>query len=452
MAHLHAIGWEELPLQLVPESFPSHENAFTLVVGQNGVGKSRLLADLCKRSTKQIDMRDQFAWTIDQQPRVIAVSTGVFDRFPSNARRLDSRTSNFASNYTYLGVRREFMGSSSVMSLLSNAARGLLRRLNDKPSLRALTLTFGTINCHPFVEMVFKPSFRAVGAARDFSLRDPLSKEAKSLIRLLGEIDARILSEFEIKGSSDRASIVHAATSLRSFLEMKSVVSVGVDFKRGSITTDLLSDGSDFATNLRLLLDAGLVRMMDLVLQKIDHGRMSLRRASSGEQCLLTIILGIAGHLTDDSLVLIDEPEISLHPEWQEKFMELLVAAVSGFNGCQFVVATHSPQLVSRAPTRNCFVVSLSQRQLRPASVYANKSADVQLAELFQAPGAKNEYIARLAFNLLARIRAAKAVTPEQHTQLAHLKSLVFHVDRREPIVELIDSITGVVGYYGSDS
>ena len=91
---------------------------------------------------------------------------------------------------------------------------------------------------------------------------------------------------------------------------------------------------------------------------------MSLKRASSGEQCLLVMLLGIAGHITDGSIILIDEPEISLHPRWQEEFIIMLTKAFLTYSGCQFIIATHSPQIISNLPNKGCYITSLSKSYL----------------------------------------------------------------------------------------
>ncbi len=47
-------------------------------------------------------------------------------------------------------------------------------------------------------------------------------------------------------------------------------------------------------------------------------------------------ILGISTEIRDNSLICIDEPELSLHPKWQEKYMKLLMNTFSDykkFNG-----------------------------------------------------------------------------------------------------------------------
>jgi predicted ATP-dependent endonuclease of OLD family len=45
-------------------------------------------------------------------------------------------------------------------------------------------------------------------------------------------------------------------------------------------------------------------------------------------------------------LFLIDEPEISLHVEWQRSFLSDL-QKVQKLTGCRFLVATHSPQIIN---------------------------------------------------------------------------------------------------------
>ena len=47
-----------------------------------------------------------------------------------------------------------------------------------------------------------------------------------------------------------------------------------------------------------------------------------------------------------NGIVLIDEPEISLHIEWQEDYLDRLID-ICQMNGLQAIVATHSPNIVN---------------------------------------------------------------------------------------------------------
>lgn len=58
---------------------------------------------------------------------------------------------------------------------------------------------------------------------------------------------------------------------------------------------------------------------------------------------LLKSLRGLSG-----GIILIDEPELSLHPKWQEKYLQFLRDVFSDASGLniQFIIATHSPLLL----------------------------------------------------------------------------------------------------------
>jgi predicted ATP-dependent endonuclease of OLD family len=50
-----------------------------------------------------------------------------------------------------------------------------------------------------------------------------------------------------------------------------------------------------------------------------------------------------------DAVVIIDEPEISLHPDWQRRLIPTLKSQNSAN---QFILTTHSPFIYSKFPER----------------------------------------------------------------------------------------------------
>jgi hypothetical protein len=68
-------------------------------------------------------------------------------------------------------------------------------------------------------------------------------------------------------------------------------------------------------------------------------------RLSSGEQQILVLAHEILFKATPRTLVLIDEPELSLHVLWQASFVEDL-AQMGRVNNLSFLLATHSPTLI----------------------------------------------------------------------------------------------------------
>ena len=67
---------------------------------------------------------------------------------------------------------------------------------------------------------------------------------------------------------------------------------------------------------------------------------------SAGEQHEVILLYELLFKVREDSLILIDEPEISLHIAWQEQFLEDLhkMTRLSRFD---VLIATHSPQIIS---------------------------------------------------------------------------------------------------------
>lgn len=66
---------------------------------------------------------------------------------------------------------------------------------------------------------------------------------------------------------------------------------------------------------------------------------------SSGEQHELILLYELLFKLEKNALVLIDEPEISLHVAWQEKFLGDLMEVVK-LSEIDVVIATHSPEII----------------------------------------------------------------------------------------------------------
>jgi ABC-type transport system involved in cytochrome c biogenesis ATPase subunit len=69
------------------------------------------------------------------------------------------------------------------------------------------------------------------------------------------------------------------------------------------------------------------------------------RKLSSGEQQMMVLAHQILFKATPGTLVLIDEPELSLHVLWQATFVEDL-AEMGRVNNLSFLLATHSPTLI----------------------------------------------------------------------------------------------------------
>jgi predicted ATP-binding protein involved in virulence len=101
------------------------------------------------------------------------------------------------------------------------------------------------------------------------------------------------------------------------------------------------------------------------VVKKHGH-ELSAAQLSDGERSLLVmggliartlaLLDGTASEdpLEREALVLIDEMELHLHPAWQREVIPALTRALPN---CQFVVTTHSPQVLSSVPKQSVVIL-----------------------------------------------------------------------------------------------
>ena len=84
---------------------------------------------------------------------------------------------------------------------------------------------------------------------------------------------------------------------------------------------------------------------LDVVVKTKDGHEHRLHELSSGEQNLLIILIELYRRLTTGSIVLIDEIENSLHPAYQHRLAQGLLALQKDFP-YQLIVTTHAPAFV----------------------------------------------------------------------------------------------------------
>ena len=77
-----------------------------------------------------------------------------------------------------------------------------------------------------------------------------------------------------------------------------------------------------------------------------NNNIIKLRSLSSGEKETLVLFFRLLFKVNDSSLLLVDEPEISLHIAWQRMFAED-IKTIMNLKGLKVIVATHSAQIVN---------------------------------------------------------------------------------------------------------
>lgn len=105
----------------------------------------------------------------------------------------------------------------------------------------------------------------------------------------------------------------------------------------------------------------------ELAMSHAEHGPLPISMLSDGVRAMISLIADLAlrsvrlnGHLGESAtketpgIVLIDEVDLHLHPAWQQQVLHGLRKA---FPRIQFIVSTHSPQVLSTVSRENIRVV-----------------------------------------------------------------------------------------------
>lgn len=121
------------------------------------------------------------------------------------------------------------------------------------------------------------------------------------------------------------------------------------DVKKKLSVFDELSNKIDLLVNIinsRFLYKQMTINKRDgFIFKTYDDKYLSSTNLSSGEQHELVLFYELLFKVKPNSLILIDEPELSLHVGWQQQFLKDL-QEITKLTGFDVLIATHSPQLI----------------------------------------------------------------------------------------------------------
>lgn len=81
----------------------------------------------------------------------------------------------------------------------------------------------------------------------------------------------------------------------------------------------------------------------NIAVKLMDGKKLKYQNLSSGERQIIFIFLKVINGSVNSSLILMDEPEISLHLSWQEKLLKEITKVNKS---SQIIIVTHSPAIV----------------------------------------------------------------------------------------------------------
>lgn len=292
-----------------------------VLIGPNGVGKSQLLQGIVK-DWLNVDAQANYPFGFEDRPnfsQLVAVSYSPFEQFPVDTA--DAPLLRDTGAYQYFGLRgrkkrigkRPTKGGEVILSRdfpRADAARSLLHCLTDDQkygSIRDWSRKLATVE-------------RVLGKAIDFDLAAI-------------EVDSTVeLSKF----FTDDPHWIEQPS-----VEFEQESPAGVEVGR------LIPIGSDRLHQLNAKVLRTHLRETKGVIFLKEGKPVEL---SSGQRLFSYIVINILGAIRRNSLIVIDEPELFLHPTLEISFLRMLKSILIAYRS-KALIATHSLVTVREMPS-----------------------------------------------------------------------------------------------------
>ena len=164
--------------------------------------------------------------------------------------------------------------------------------------------------------------------------------------------DYTALCDYELRQPIPAESRIITSDDVFDYMLNLRAINEGIDLRREELFQEYLEDKySDF--KYRTLEDYEQLKRVNMARSKTQsrYVRKRLmdnpREQSNGESAFFYF----TSKIQENGLYLLDEPENSLSPQRQQELLSFLEDSVRFF-GCQFIIATHSPFLLSMRGAR----------------------------------------------------------------------------------------------------
>lgn len=370
--------------------------------------------------------------------RIIASSIMLTDKYPTVKKGNDF--------YQYMGVRRENSGIiAGTRTYIIRIVTHLIESIDNSEFIQKLENMLAYLELEKSIDISYNPKFRDKifhkGLKVDF-FKDFFEKFWDHTDR---EKDAPPFSV-----NYYNANIKGNEPLIKSLVNECKKISVDFKYKNNSKTPyfgfEVFEDQIQKrrAKLIKHLYKLDLITYPTLSLKK-KSADFDIEQSSSGEAHFLTTMIGIASTIKQKSIILLDEPEISLHPNWQMKYIQFIADNFQDFASCQFIIATHSPYLISDLHIENSKIIGLRKneiievaKEIEGTDTYG-LSVEQILLEIFNVPSTRNLYITEIMGEILkelakpdydkdfikGKVKYLKSVNIEKLKDIDPLKSII---------------------------
>ena len=358
-------------------------------------------------------------------PTIVACNFGAFDKFPVQKVNGSSQTRYDVPYYKYVGahVNGNMISSSAIAFRLLFA---LKENMDDRQRQNLSSI------------------LDFIGYDHTITLNYSIVLKSKKNGSVYDHVLQHVQKDKEYsKLTSEQRS--NKVKELYDFYKNKEFA------KQPTCNYDIDIDQNSLAANEDLnyiykLKQYDLVQATSVVFYK-NGKQIASEEMSSGEFAMLSMVLSISTASSDShTLILIDEPELSLHPNWQMTIIDNLDRALKD-QVCHLLIATHSHMLVSDLPMNRS---SVSQWEKdKDGNLIANRigentygwSAEEVLLKVFKTATDRNRYFGERIAKLLEQMGNDTISKEAVADELNELQEISQHLSDVDPMKMVLNTI-----------
>ncbi|MGG5150977.1 ATP-binding protein [Alcaligenes aquatilis] len=443
MAVIESMGFTNLhgdfkQIQLLhPERARTRSFETTVITGQNGSHKSSFLKQIAAMlgpGARKVDLLDTDKTSVDLSGSpLLCISGSLADRFPQKELPGGARTEYDVPNYTYIGQRvlHNLLSKKAPLEVMLSFA--LAPEKAERFGWKFFQQAHAHAGVEPVVEYQLSSTLRSKQSVPD--LRGALvaltpdtdtdRMAARNVLHVSYAMAQWLLGEFT-RDDFDK---------LQDFIALKRRTDV-------QLSADGVHCSHSEPNVLRLGLLLDVLRLGTVNVQSSrTREKFSAFELSSGEYHMFLIMLALGFGVGKETVVLIDEPENSLHPQWQRDLMTSVFEVFSEvMSKGHLIISTHSPLIVGAAP-EGTSVVDLTGDDPTTTIVSYGASSDELLLTQFGVGSSRNKVVVDTIQRAVFLIERGNFSNPDFLALAPDLRLIREALTRGDPMVDVINAL-----------
>lgn len=364
------------------------EYEFSNFADYNPAGRSKYTSLYFKKAGERVNIgMMELPW------RVIVSSTTINDKFVAKSTDM----------YRYKGMRNEKSPSSTgTRTMVRKTVESLLNSLDVEVGFRSqLKDLLHHLGLQPRLELTYSLRYKNIFLKEGIDrvkiqhiFEEQLETFKKRTTLLWGTQNYEKIKYEQIEQLDEIAHFYQTIRNNKAFT------------KKETLYYDLLDEECNVHEDrnaLKILSSLDLVSYPSLKVYKDSD--FLFDQSSSGEWSLFCQMVSIMSEIQPGSIVLIDEPENSAHPNWQINYIGWLKKIFEHYYNCHFIIATHSHFMLSDLEPHTSDIIALdrSETGLRNIAEGVNTfcwSVDDILYRVFHVRNTRNYVFEKKMFEL----------------------------------------------------